>query len=59
MWIDRKELLRQLMHRYSFEVAHAIIQVTIECRGFENDNVYIMMTRTRYGDNFKLKWKTL
>lgn len=55
--MNRKELLNELMERYSFEKAHSIIQIATEDREFENDDVYITMTRTLDGDIFGCKWK--
>ena len=49
---NRKELLNELMKRYSFEKAHFIRQIATEDREFENDDVYIIMTRTLDGDIF-------
>jgi hypothetical protein len=55
--MNRKNLLKELMGRYSFEKAHSIVQIATEDREFENDDVYIMMTRTLDGDIFDCKWK--
>lgn len=55
--VNRKEILNELMKRYSFEKAHSIRQIATEDREFENDDVYIMMTRTLDGDIFDCKWK--
>ena len=55
--MNRKEILNELMKRYSFEKAHSIRQIATEDREFENDDVYIMMTRTLDGDIFDCKWK--
>ena len=55
--MNRKEILNELMKKYSFEKAHSIRQIATEDRKFENDDVYIMMTRTLDGDIFSCKWK--
>ena len=54
---NSKELLNELMKRYSFEKAHSIRQIATEDREFANDDVYIIMTRTLDGDIFDCKWK--
>lgn len=46
------------MKRYSFEVAHSIRQIATEDREFENNDVYIVMTRTLNRDIFSCKWKS-
>lgn len=48
--MNRKEILNELMKKYSFEKAHSIRQIATEDREFENDDVYIIMTRTLDGD---------
>lgn len=55
--MNRKEILNELMKKYSFEKAHSIRQIVTEDREFENDDVYIIMTRTLDGDIFSCKWK--
>lgn len=55
--MNRKEILNELMKKYSFEKAHSIRQIATEDREFENDDVYIIMTRTLDGDIFSCKWK--
>ena len=55
--MDRKRLLNELMWKYSFEKAHSIIQIVTEDREFEDENVYIMMTRTLDGDVYYYEWK--
>lgn len=50
-------LLKELMGRYSFEKAYSIIQIATEDREFENNDVYIIMTRTLDGDIFSCRWK--
>lgn len=55
--MNRKNLLKELMERYSFEKAHSIIQIATEDREFENDDIHIIMTRTLDGDIFDCKWK--
>ena len=55
--MNRKEILNELMKKYSFEKAHSIRQIATEDREFENDDVYIIMTRTLDGDIFDCKWK--
>ena len=55
--MNRKEILNELMKRYSFEKAHSIRQIVTEDREFENDDVYIMMTRTLDGDILFCKCK--
>ena len=55
--MNRKEILHELMKRYSFEEAHSIRQIATEDREFENDDVYIVMTRTLDRDLFDCKWK--
>lgn len=55
--MDRKSLLKELRKRYSFEKAHSIVQMATEDREYENDDVYIVMTRTLDGDIFNCKWK--
>lgn len=57
--MNRKNLLKELMERYSFEKAHSIIQIATEDRKFENDDMYIVMTRTLDGDIFDFKWKNM
>lgn len=51
------ELLNELMKKYSFEKAHSIRQIATEDREFENNDVYIIMTRTINADTFDCKWK--
>ena len=53
----RKELLRALMTKYSFEKAHAMIQITTEDRIYEDNGVKITMIRTPQADVFELEWK--
>ena len=55
--MNRKEILNELMKRYSFEKAHSIRQIATEDREFENYYVYIIMKRTLYGDIFSCEWK--
>ncbi len=56
--MNRKEILNELMKRYSFEKAHSIRQIATEDREFANDAVYVTMTRTLDGDIFNCKWKS-
>ena len=39
--MNRKEILNELMKKYSFEKAHSIRQIVTEDREFENDEEYI------------------
>ena len=55
--MNRKNLLKELMKRYSFEKAHSFIQIATEDREFENDDIHIIVTRTLDGDIFDCKWK--
>ena len=55
--MNRKEILNELLKRYSFEKARSIRQIATEDREFENDDVYIMMIRTLDGDIFSCEWK--
>lgn len=55
--MNRKDLLRELMKKYSFEIAYSIIQIATEDREFEDDNARIIMTRTLDGDIYYLEWK--
>lgn len=55
--LNRIELLNELMKKYSFEKAHSIRQIATEDREFENNDVYIIMTRTISADTFDCKWK--
>ena len=55
--LNRIELLNELMKRYSFEKAHSIRQIATKDRKFENDDVYITMTRTLGEDIFDCRWK--
>lgn len=55
--MNRKQLLNELMWRYSFEKAHSIIQIVTENREFEDENVHIIMTRTLGSDVYHYEWK--
>ncbi len=55
--LNRIELLNELMKRYSFEKAHSIRQIVTENREFENNDIYIIMTRTICGDIYECRWK--
>lgn len=55
--MNRKQLLEELMKRYSFEKAHSFVQIVTEDRIFENEDVKITMTRTLEADLYTLEWQ--
>lgn len=55
--MNRKQLLKELMKRYSFEKAHSFVQIATEDRIFINDDVKITMTRTLESDLYTLEWQ--
>lgn len=55
--MNRRELLNELMKKYSFEKSHSFIQIATEDRIFENGDVTITMIRTPKADIFNCDWK--
>lgn len=55
MWLDRKELLKELKKKYSFEKAYSFIQIAIEDGYFKNDEVDIIVSDTIV-EQFRLIW---
>lgn len=55
--MNRKQLLNELMWRYSLEEANSIIEIVTEDREFEDENVHIIMTRTFDCDIYYHEWK--
>lgn len=56
--MNKKNLLRELMKRYSFEKAHSIVQILMEDKKFENDDVSITMTCVNKREIFiECEWK--
>ncbi len=56
----RRELLNNLIKKYSFEKSHAIIQLALEDGAYENDEVKVAVTGVYAGTNtFSLEWKKL
>lgn len=56
--MTRRELLSQLMKKYSFEKAHSIIQAAIEDGYYDADKVRITVSETIAGTYFfHLYWQ--
>lgn len=55
--MNRKQLLKELMKKYSFEKSHSFIQIATEDGVFENNEVKITMTRTLEVDLYTLEWQ--
>lgn len=55
--LNRKQLLEELMKRYSFKKAHSFVQIVMEDRIFVNDDVKITMIRTLKADLYTLEWQ--
>lgn len=55
--MNKKDLLKELMKKYSFEKSYSIIQIVSEDGEFENSDIKIIMTRTLKSDLFNLEWK--
>jgi hypothetical protein len=56
--MTRRELLNNLIKKYSFEKSHAIIQLTIEDGFYENNEVYVRVDETAGTILFfSLEWK--
>lgn len=56
--MNRRELLNQLIKKYSFEKSHAIIQLTIEDGEYDNNQVHVESSRDDAGSYFfTLDWR--
>ena len=56
--MTRRELLNQLIKRYSFEKSHAIIQLAIEDGHYENKEVHVVVAEDLDGIRFfSMHWK--
>jgi hypothetical protein len=56
--MTRRELLDQLMKKYSFEKSHAIIQIAIEAGYYDDKEVHVTVSETLAGTYFfHMYWK--
>ena len=56
--MTRRELLNQLIKRYSLEKSHAIIQLAIEDGYYENKEVHVVVAADLDGIRlFSMRWK--
>lgn len=56
--MNRRELLSQLIKKYSFEKSHAIIQLAIEDGEYDNNQVHVESSRDATGSYFfTIDWR--
>lgn len=56
--MTKRELLNQLIKKYSFEKSHAIIQLAIEDGYYENKDVHVAVGESLVGTHFfSMYWK--
>ena len=56
--MTRRELLDQLMKKYSFEKSHAIVQIAIKDGYYDNKEVHVVVSETLAGTYFfHMSWK--
>lgn len=56
--MTRQEVLKELQEKYSFEKAHAIIQLAIEDGYYANDEVHVCIAESIAGSYFfSMHWK--